>query len=188
MQTLDRIKKHELIRGARIISDMQVDVLIELGGYTAESRLDFLCHKPCKLQLSYLGYFAPTYLKSMDGWIGDEILFENISKIDKKSNPMMIKGGYMAYSDLIEPDIYAIRRDSSIHIGCFNHSRKLTKETVRLFCNTVQSVGKKCKLVLKSISFADKEEQIRIESEFISAGLPIEQLKILPCSISQKKP
>ena len=53
------------LEGARIISDMQVDVLIELGGYTAESTIFYAM--PCKLQLSYLGYFAPTYLKSMDG-------------------------------------------------------------------------------------------------------------------------
>ena len=71
------------LEGARIISDMQIDVIIELGGYTAESRLDFLCHKPCKHQLSYLGYFAPTYLKSINGWIGDEVLFGDLSEIDK---------------------------------------------------------------------------------------------------------
>ena len=51
------------------------DVLVELGGYTAHNRMAVLVHKPAKIQLSYLGYCAPTYLDCIDGWIGDETLF-----------------------------------------------------------------------------------------------------------------
>ena len=59
-----------------MIADQQIDVLIELGGYTGGSRPGILVHKPANIQLSYLGYFAPTYLKCIDGWIGDSILLK----------------------------------------------------------------------------------------------------------------
>ena len=40
-----------------MISDVQVDILIELGGFTADSRIEILLHRPAPIQLSYLGYF-----------------------------------------------------------------------------------------------------------------------------------
>ena len=83
----------------------------------------------------------------------------------------MIKGGYMAFPSTANQKYMPYSRGSGINIGCFNHSRKLTRKSIDLFSNTVQSIEEKSKLVLKSISFADKEEQRRIESDFISAGL-----------------
>ena len=89
----DKIKKEniEWVEVARIsdeeaarkIVENKVDVLIELGGYTSNSRLGILTYKPAKVQLSYLGYFAPTYLKSIDGWIGDTELFKGLNDCQK---------------------------------------------------------------------------------------------------------
>ena len=42
---------------------------MELGGYTSGTSIASLVYKPARVQLSYLGYFAPTYLKSIDGWM-----------------------------------------------------------------------------------------------------------------------
>ena len=39
------------------VSDVQLDILIELGGFTADSRIEILLRSP--IQLSYLGYFEP---------------------------------------------------------------------------------------------------------------------------------
>ena len=80
------ISRCSSIQGARMISDLKIDVLIETGGYTAGSRLDVLIHNPAPVQLSYLGYFAPTYLKCIDGWIGDNILFKELSGENKITN------------------------------------------------------------------------------------------------------
>ena len=44
---------------ARIVADLRLDILVELGGFTADSRLELLCHRPCPVQLSYLGYPGP---------------------------------------------------------------------------------------------------------------------------------
>ena len=48
---------------ARMIADLHLDVLVELGGYTGHSRPGVMVHRPHRL-LSYLGY-APTYLTAL---------------------------------------------------------------------------------------------------------------------------
>jgi len=42
--------------GAEIIRKLDLDVLVELNGHTAGSRLDILAHRPAPVQITYLGY------------------------------------------------------------------------------------------------------------------------------------
>ena len=92
------IKHLNGLQAARRISDEKLDVLIELGGFTGRSRLDCLVHRPCRIQLSYLGYPAPTHLKCIDGWIGDQELFSTLNEIERKDHQLhYINGGYMAF-------------------------------------------------------------------------------------------
>ena len=57
--------------------DLRLDVLVELGGFTGGSRLELLCHKPAPVQLSYLGYPGPTYLRCIDGWLETRYYLKN---------------------------------------------------------------------------------------------------------------
>ena len=50
------IKNLNGFQAARKTSNEQLDILIELGGFTGGSRLDCIVHRPCAIQLSYLGY------------------------------------------------------------------------------------------------------------------------------------
>ncbi len=164
---------------AKKICDLQLDILVELGGYTAGSRLDILCNKPAPIQLSYLGYFAPTYLKCIDGWIGDQQLFSKLNAEQKNSHKLLkVRGGYMAYEDDILPEPNR-EEHKEFSFGCFNHSRKLSKETIVLFSKVMEKVPN-AKLILKSISFVEKAERKRINRIFMEAGLSETRLEILP--------
>ena len=82
------IKHLNGLQAARQISDEQLDILIELGGFTSSSRLDCLVHRPCPIQLSYLGYPAPTHLNCIDGWIGDQELFSTLDADERKAHQL----------------------------------------------------------------------------------------------------
>ena len=69
---------------ARVVADLRLDVLMELGGFTGNSNLEILCHRPAPVQLSYLGYPGPTYLQCIDGWLGDSVLFEQLNPVDRE--------------------------------------------------------------------------------------------------------
>jgi predicted O-linked N-acetylglucosamine transferase (SPINDLY family) len=167
------------LEAARLVSDLQLDVVVELGGFTAGSRLDILCHRPAPVQLSYLGYFAPTYLSCIDGWIGDAMLFGGLNGVDRQAQALLlVEGGYMAYRDpaLPEPQRGAAK---CFRYGSFNHARKLSRQAVELFCGVMAAVPE-AELVLKSISFVEQEEQARIRALFTAAGLASERLILLP--------
>ena len=170
---------HTDAQAARLIADLRVDVLVELGGYTSGSRLGILVHRPAPIQLSYLGYPAPTYLKCIDGWLGDEMLFGGLSPTDRKHHALLnINGGYMVFDSggtLPKPIREAGER---FRFGSFNHARKLSDASIELFCAVMQACPN-AELVLKSISFHEEAEQLRIRRRFERAGLDPNRLFLL---------
>ena len=173
------IKNLNGLEAARKTSNAQLDILIELGGFTGGSRLDCIVHRPCAIQLSYLGYPAPTYLDCIDGWIGDKELFSTLSQDEYRVHPLeYIDGGYMAFdpgTGIPEP-----KRDHSdtYRFGCFNHARKLTQSTIDLFCKVLHNCPQSI-LLLKSISFHEEDEQHRIRTRFEKSGIHPERLIML---------
>ena len=167
------------IKAARILSDLQLDVIIELGGYTRNSGIGILCHKPAPIQLSYLGYPAPTYLNCIDGWVGDKVLFAKLNQTDQKAHELIeIKGGYMAFDcggELPEP---TRTKSKKFRFGSFNHARKLNKHTIALFCKVLKD-NPSSLLVLKSMSFLESAEQHRVRASFEDAGVDSKRLIIL---------
>ena len=164
---------------ARVVADLRLDVLVELGGFTGDSRLELLCHRPAPVQLSYLGYPGPTYLRCIDGWLGDAVLFEQLNSVDRNVHPLIeLKGGYMVFDtggELPAPKRTAGER---FRFGSFNHARKLTQATIELFCR-VMAANPEAELALKSISFCEVAEQQRIRKRFEQAGLASERLVLL---------
>ena len=167
--TVVDISRLKDLEAARVISDLQADVLVELSGYTAGSRLGVLTYKPCRVQLSYLGYFCDTFLKSIDGWIGDDELFSRVGDLATGTPRISIKGGYMAFEEKRLPEI-EVKREDGFVFGCFNNSRKLCDRTIMLFSRVLKSCPG-ARLVLKSISFQEEEESQRIRRLFGKFGI-----------------
>ena len=59
---------------ARIISDLQVDIAVELNGLTQHGRLGILAFRPAPIQVSYLGFPGTTGADFIDYIIADAIV------------------------------------------------------------------------------------------------------------------
>lgn len=166
---------------ARFLSDLQLDLLIDLGGYTSEQMLRPLTAKPAPIQLSYLGYPASTFLSCMDGWIGDRVLFgpQQPQETGPNEELLHLERCYLAYqppTDCPDPDRSA--SDQYFRFGCFNHSRKFSDACLDLFAAVLRAVPASL-LVLKSATFVEVEEQERIRSRFQQRGFSADRLELL---------
>lgn len=61
-------------RLARLIADLQVDIAVDLMGYTGEHRAGLFAHRPAPLQVNYLGFPATMGSPHIDYLIADEFL------------------------------------------------------------------------------------------------------------------
>ncbi|MFZ9810966.1 MAG: hypothetical protein ACO3DL_07110, partial [Burkholderiaceae bacterium] len=56
----------------RLIRNHDIDILFDLSGHTAHNRLGLFSLRPANIQISYLGYFGTTGLKSIDYILASE--------------------------------------------------------------------------------------------------------------------
>jgi len=175
---LDLTKCSDL-QAARMIADQRLDVVVELGGFTGNSRIGICLHEPAPIQMSYLGYPAATHLKSVPWWIGDNTLFGTLEEIELEQARVEINGGYMCMpflaQNVLEED--ATGR-STFRFGSFNHARKLTDSTIELWCELLEKTPD-AEIIIKSISFLEVAEMERIRSRFINRGIHKNRLIML---------
>ena len=167
------------LEAARQISELELDILVELGGYTGGQKIRSLTAKPAPIQLSYLGYFASTHLDCIDGVIGDTIIFPKGMEGEFPGQTLhRIPRCYMAFEqkDLLEPKRTA--PDNRFRFGCFNHSRKLSNPCLDLFTKVLNN-NPDSLLVLKSQTFTEPEEKERIRQRFCQRGIPKDRLELL---------
>ena len=165
---------------ARLIADLQVDVLVDLAGYSSDQRLRLLTAQPAPLQLSYLGYPASTYLHSVQGWIGDPVLFGPQQEQEKGEAELLLKlqRCYLAFRPRAAPEPQRTAADGRFRFGSFNHSRKLSDPCLDRFAAVLRAVPGSL-LVLKSISFVEQAEQQRIADRLQQRGIGAERLELL---------
>jgi protein O-GlcNAc transferase len=169
------------LRVARFLADLRLDVLVDLGGHTADQRIRLLTARPAPIQLSYLGYPASTYLTCIDGWIGDRVVFGPAQEQEKGPREQLLRlpRCYLAYqapADTPEPQRTAA--DGRFRFGSFNHSRKLSDCALDLFAAVLQAVPESL-LVLKSTTFVEAAERERIVARLAQRGIAPERLELL---------
>ena len=169
------------LRVARFLADLRLDVLVDLGGHTADQRLRLLTARPAPIQLSYLGYPASTYLNCMDGWIGDPVLFGPAQERERgpREELLRLPRCYLAYQPPADvPDPERTAPDGRFRFGCFNHSRKLSDRCLDLFAAALGAVPGSL-LVLKSTTFVEEAERQRIAERLAARGIGPERLELL---------
>jgi predicted O-linked N-acetylglucosamine transferase (SPINDLY family) len=58
---------------ARLLTELQIDIAIDLNGHTSGSRPGILAHRPAPIQISYLGYASTMGANFIDYILADEI-------------------------------------------------------------------------------------------------------------------
>ena len=167
------------LAAARRIAELELDLLVELGGYTGGQRLRLLTARPAPIQLSYLGYFASTHLSCIDGWIGDAVVFPDGLEREAPGQTLhRLPRCYMAYQPDRIPELVRTAPDERFRFGCFNHSRKLSDPCLDLFAAVLQAVPDSL-LVLKSQTFGEAAERQRIADRLEARGIQKERLELL---------
>ena len=65
------VQRLNAVQIARLIRELEVDILVDLGAFTADSRPDVLGQRPAPVQVNYLGYCGTMGASYMDYLIAD---------------------------------------------------------------------------------------------------------------------
>jgi protein O-GlcNAc transferase len=141
---------------AEQIARDQIDILVDLSGHTGNNRLLVFARKPSPVQVSWLGYFDTTGLRSIDYRIADEhsvpraaerFFVERIVRLPRSQNCFLPPAGP-------EPAPPPSVERGYVTFGCFNNPVKVTREVVAVFGRILRDLPES-RLMLKYSTLAD---------------------------------
>jgi predicted O-linked N-acetylglucosamine transferase (SPINDLY family) len=156
------------------IRALQADVAIDLSGWTGGNFLAGFMARLAPVQVNYLGYFATTGLSEIDYWLGDRALFPEPMQEWHSETPWRLERPFLAWQPIDPlPEATAQLTEAPqgpICFGTFNHNRKLSDRTLRLWGRLLQAVPGSL-LVLKANAKDDSATQELLRRRLLRAGL-----------------
>lgn len=144
-------------QAAQIIYNDQIDILIDLSGHTANSRLPLFVYKPAPIQVSWLGYFASTGLQCIDYFLADS---ESVPP--EYHHHFIEKIWYLPDTRLcftrpeIDLDVSTspYLKNKFVTFGCFQNQSKINENTIILWAKILNSCPNS-KLMIKNHQLKD---------------------------------
>lgn len=169
---------------ARQIHADNIDILVDLDGYTEVTTLRVFCHRPAALQLSWIGYPGTTGLECMHYRIVDELTDPVDGIADRIHTEALIRlpESFSVYSPPSGApgicDTPVIER-GYVTFGSFNNPYKLNPEVVGVWAEILHAVPGSI-LMLKYPTLENPVIRESIVSLFSEHDIQAERLIIIP--------
>lgn len=167
-----------------LILSREPHILLDLAGHSADNRVNIFQKRLAPLQITYLGFYGPTYAPCCDWWLVDKYVGAYIQNSYPGSEPQWHLPFPSLCYDLSlneQPLLDNLEFVSSNFpcIGSFNHTRKLTPLFLRQIGHILESIPD-ASLFLRSHSFQDKAVRRWFIRRLIDCGAHADQLVTLP--------
>ncbi len=170
---------------ADLIRQDEIDVLVDLSGHTAGSRLTVFARRAAPVQVSWLGYFATTGLPYIDAVLLDEWHAPPSTETQFVEPIVRLPGGRFCYQPVpwapAEVAPPPCLRSGRITFGCFNNTAKLNAGVFDVWAGILAAVPDS-RLVLKWRTFADEPLCAFIRAAFVQRGIDPQRLELRPAS------
>ena len=167
---------------ARRIRADGIDILVDLTGQTANSRVLMFAQAPAPVQIAYLGYPTVSGVPAIDWRITDASVDPGDMPSLAGERPLVLPRSMFCYQpgndapDLVPPPS---QRNGHVTFGSFNNLAKVTDHTLELWAAAMTAVPAS-RLVLKSASMAQPSNRVNIERFMSERGIAPERLSLQP--------
>jgi|SRR5450631_29554 protein O-GlcNAc transferase len=132
------------VEAATLIHEDQIDILIDLSGYSGANRLDVFAHKPAPIQASWLGYLSTTGLETIDYRICDAVtdpeqLTEDLHTELLAALPHSLWCYRPQYSPAISAEPPRLR-NPYVTFGSFNQHAKISPSVREAWANILNAL------------------------------------------------
>ncbi|CAM3743499.1 O-linked N-acetylglucosamine transferase family protein [Polynucleobacter arcticus] len=164
------------------IQAAQIDVLIDLSGHTANNRLSIFNQRIAPIQLSYLGYFASTYMSKMDGVIFDQWHLTGVPDGVFSERIHHLPCSRFCYTPPpYIPQITALPAIANgiITFCSFSSTSKISNECIEMWAKTLEAIPES-RIQLRWRTLRDSQLRDHIRKLFLSHGIPNSRVELYP--------
>lgn len=164
-----------------ILREDEIDILFDLCGYNANSRMPALQKAPAPLIIKWVGgLISSTGLKTMDYLLSDHVETPEGSDALYTEKLIRLPGDYICYDPpyylpaLSEPPF---KKNGYITFGCFNNASKINSLLLEQWAALLNNVPES-RLLLKSFNFKNESLREKVLSKMESHGIARERVII----------
>ena len=167
---------------AAIVSSKQIDILVDLNGYFGRARPGIFCHRPCAIQVNYLGFPGTLGLACYDYIVADRHVIAPGEEAFYAEKIVYLPDSYQAndpsrrIADRTPARADVSLPDAAFVFCCFNNSYKITPEIFDIWMWLLAMVPHSVLWLLES--HADAPRNLRHEAE--NRGVAPERLVFAP--------
>ena len=170
-------EKLEIPQLAQVIFDKDIDILVDLGGFT---NLRSLVHfyKPAPIILSYLGYLNTLGIDEVDYIIANKFMLPKKFAKYYKEKPLYLPKEYQVFepsTNLLEQTVCPFEKNGYITFGSFNCVSKLSNKLIRLWVKILQNVPNSKLLIYRT--GMSKTVIKRLSAEFERHGVSKDRIE-----------
>lgn len=169
---------------AALIQKNRIDILIDLSGHTAKHRLEVFVSKPAPIQVSWVGYFQSTGLRSIDYFITDPYTTPAMSGQLFSEIPVRLPHSRFCFTPPdCSPDVSPAPFEHAGYItfGSFNRIAKLNDAVLDAWARIVAGVPD-ARIVIKDRVLGDMDTTNRLRHKFKLRGIASERVIFKPAS------
>jgi tetratricopeptide (TPR) repeat protein len=188
--TVDRNRWGRVVRidassndeAAALMREDGIDILIDLKGPTLDTRYQIMNKSVAPIQMSWLGYPGSTANTDLDYIIGDKFVLPEQAKPHYHEKFVHLPETYQPNDPVNRPAPRQVSRaqfdlpDDKFVFASFNAGRKITPETVDVWCNIL----KRCPDSVIWILAASKFAEANLREYFAHRGLPTKRVVFCP--------
>ena len=162
---------------AKVAAD-DIDIVIDLCGHTADSRLGVFARRPAPLQISWLGYPGDTGLAAIDYVIGDPFVLPLSLQPHCVARIAQLPDCFVCFDPpAAAPPVNPLpaTQPGVVTFGCFSNPAKCGAEVISLWAEILRRLPQS-RLLLKYKGFGDARCQQDFIAQFVALSITPDRL------------
>ena len=171
----------------KLIRSLELDILIDLNGFTYGNRVNIFAARSAKIQISWCGYNNSLGIKNMDYLIADKNLIKKDEENLYKEEILYLPNIWNAMSipeNLPDVNKLPFNDNEIFRYGSFNSFKKISNETVKIWSKILKKSNSE--LYLKNSGGYNKEVYENLANKFQNEGVNMKKIIFLNKSKSDQ--
>jgi predicted O-linked N-acetylglucosamine transferase (SPINDLY family) len=168
-------------KARQLVKDDQIDILFDLSGYSAGTRIMLFAGRAAPLQIAWVGYPATTGFPGIDYLLADKVQVPKPFSEFYSERIIRLPHAYILFqppSNALPPGPPPTLRRGYVTFGSFNMSKKIGSSVIETWCRILNALPNS-RLLLKTISFSDPFVRDFYRQQFATHGIASRRLVLL---------
>ncbi len=164
---------------AQRIHEDGIHILLDMNGYTRDSRIAVMCYRPAPIQITYLGYPFSSGMECVNYTISDTYLDGPLNAKYCSETPLRLPEAIISFGALYKEDIDSViplERNQYVTFGSLINNYKLNRDVIRVWA-AILTRTPYAKMILNHPNYALDCIRENILNEFARHGIAAERLK-----------